>query len=429
MTLIETPKEHCTGVNSWNVKEFAKFAVRFAANSSGVTNAYKSEADGTPAAVILAKTSVSISMEDAFSPFNSADDLEQGFAAEAVQAKTAASPAQPKEPFRRCCIFHSVDPVDEFHLVSQTGDMLLTAKFLRREHRIEFYLPEEEKRLALQSESCMRRRGVPAFTTTHSEHNDNYVVTQTCCDHCVQRPRHLSCKFLGKAQQMAFIQHSRRKVGPHALLHYVDVRIPSLVADTESMVWCPVTLGRDLSDKFPAQGGTPRRTRSGQSLGDHVRRTRSGQSLGSYSSSQGCRDNGTKSQPLGSYSSSQGCRDDGTKSLPLGSYSSSHCCRDRSEEELQEGPETEELQEEPDALQLRTKMPVWDDTVDSLVLNFNDRTVQSSPMNFMLCTADQSQRVVMQHAKLSANTYCLDFRHPLSTAQAFAIALSSLKWD
>merc|ERR1711972_754474 len=59
-----------------------------------------------------------------------------------------------------------------------------------------------------------------------------------------------------------------------------------------------------------------------------------------------------------------------------------------------------------------TLKPVWDDELESLVLNFNDRRVQSSPMNFILCIdAGQSPHVILQHAKMCETTYSLDFRY------------------
>lgn len=267
--------------------------------------------------------------------------------------------------------------------------MLLTAKFFRRARRIEFYLQESkglqqlDDFLAPGSPSSPSKRPRPAFVMTHSENNDNWVLSETRCRHCMQRPQHLSCEALGKTQQVAFIQHSRRKVGK-ALVHFVDVRIPALVDDTESMVWCPVTLGRDLCERSPAQSidSTPRRRR----------------------------------QVFHSKSGSWG---DATPKMA-----------DRSRSDPGAGQPQEADEEEADPLRLCTKLPEWDEYLESLVLNFNNRTVQSCPMNFMLCAAtDTGQELIMQHAKLSKNTYCLDFKHPLSTVQGFAIALSALLWD
>merc|ERR1712079_853783 len=69
--------------------------------------------------------------------------------------------------------------------------------------------------------------------------------------------------------------------------------------------------------------------------------------------------------------------------------------------------------------------------VESLVLNFQKRdNICSSPRNFMLEDGcGQDSRVILQHGRNGQCTWCLDFRHPLSTVQAFAIAMSSLEWN
>jgi len=118
------------------------------------------------------------------------------------------------------------------------------------------------------------------------------------------------------------------------------------------MVWCPVVLGRDLADRSPSRGS--------------------------------CSTPGSRSRPIASGREGEGFL-----------IEEEHDCAD-----------------EP--LQVYTKMPLWDEELKSLVLNFKDRKVQSSVMNFMLCADDASEMLIFQHAKLSENTFCLDFRHPLS---------------
>merc|ERR1711865_814310 len=166
---------------------------------------------------------------------------------------------------------------------------------------------------------------------------------------------------------------------------------PALVAEDETMVWCPVTQGRDLADRSPAGDSTPSQRR----------------------------------RPTPSRSGSPKSSPKGANKLPLWE------------------------DEDPDPLRFITKLPVWDEHLRHLVLNFGDRTVQSSPMNFMLIDpeievddepcreresrydkgGDASKNMVMLHAKLSQNTYCLDFKNPLNTVQAFGIALTGLLWD
>jgi len=330
---------------------------------------------------------------EVLSNFELADDLERGVAAEAVLAKNAASPIRHKEDFRRYCIFHVVAPADEYHLLSETGDMILIAKSFRRKHHVEFYCPDEDSKTPADSS---RRR--PKFSMTYSENYDNWTLKQSSCEHCVQRPQHMSCEFIGKAQQVAFIQHSRRKIGK-ALVHYVAARLPALVNGTESMVWCPVTLGRDLCDRSsgdaPVLGGDPIPGVDPSPGKRHHLRTTSGGYRDPSFSSNGSGRAGSPSSPKGRFKLTQ---------------------------------QAEEVDEDP--VRVCTKVPEWNDYLESLVLDFKTRKVEACPMNFMLqAEADEGQQIIMQHAKLSLNTYCLDFRHPLSTVQAFAIALTALLWD
>jgi hypothetical protein len=109
--------------------------------------------------------------------------------------------------------------------------------------------------------------------------------------------------------------------------------------------------------------------------------------------------------------------------------------------------------EEPTHLQLR--LPTWDEELESLVHDFKSRHVDASPGNLLLARAPkastglgtlentdpadsadlspvrgkQLEDLLLQHAKMSDNTYCLDFAHPLSPVQAFAIAMVAHTWD
>jgi len=267
-------------------------------------------------------------------------------------------------------------------LLSETGDMLMTAKWLRRESRVDFFLAAEGTSGTPKSPASPSKKPKPAFSMTHSENNDNWVLKQMSCKHCIQRPKHLTCEALGKAQQIAFIQHARKKVGK-ALVHYVDTRIPALVDDLESMVWCPVTEGRDLCEKrSPAHNErTPEQRR------------RFGHTRTPSNNTPSNTPSGTPKEAI---------------RRPQG-----------------------DSEEDQDPLCFASKLPTWDESLKHLIMNFGDRTPKSSPMNFMIVNkaTEEDEQLVMLHAKLSANTYCLDFKHPLSTVQAFGIALTALPWD
>jgi len=76
---------------------------------------------------------------------------------------------------------------------------------------------------------------------------------------------------------------------------------------------------------------------------------------------------------------------------------------------------------------LITTRPVWNDEVESLVLDFKGRAALSSAKNFQL-VANQNAKPVCQYAKIGSSTFSLDFKYPMSTIQAFSIALTTLFW-
>jgi len=81
-----------------------------------------------------------------------------------------------------------------------------------------------------------------------------------------------------------------------------------------------------------------------------------------------------------------------------------------------------------DALRLVTRKPAWNDDVESLVLDFRGRHIQSSAKNFQLGLPQKPEHVVCQFGKLGPETFSLDFRCPLSVIQAFAVSLTTLFW-
>lgn len=77
---------------------------------------------------------------------------------------------------------------------------------------------------------------------------------------------------------------------------------------------------------------------------------------------------------------------------------------------------------------LATRKPVWNDEVESLVLDFKGRHIQSSARNFQLALRQKPEHVICQYGKIGPQTFGLDFRYPLSVIQAFGISLTTLFW-
>lgn len=232
----------------------------------------------------------------------------------------------------------------------------------------------------------------PDFVMTRADVTDDWSLIQTRCECCGRRPRRVTCAHLGKGQQIARILHTQKKVG-EASVHHLDARMPPLLSDSGSAIWCPAYLGYDLGGARPP--ASPRRTPSSKGM----------------------------LSPGGS---------------PRRTPSSRGPARDPAD----------------DLVCLKTKLPTWDKEVECLVLNFNNvKNLQTSARNFMLRgrkddsedarSVDQSPRaggqsptsskcdakMILQHAKVGARTFSLDFMHPLGVIQAFALALCSLDWE
>ncbi|ETW06773.1 hypothetical protein H310_02931 [Aphanomyces invadans] len=91
-------------------------------------------------------------------------------------------------------------------------------------------------------------------------------------------------------------------------------------------------------------------------------------------------------------------------------------------------------------VKLRNKRPKYDEKARGHVLNFNGRVTMSSVKNFQLqCDGDANADVVMQFGRVSCqppgpNEQCschkhmfnLDYKHPLSAVQAFAVCLATM---
>ena len=86
---------------------------------------------------------------------------------------------------------------------------------------------------------------------------------------------------------------------------------------------------------------------------------------------------------------------------------------------------------------LHSKLPVWNRQLGCLSLHFGRKRVRaSSSKNFLVYTTnalrdpkkrDDAEAAVFQLGKLAPKTFALDFRHPLSALQAFAVALAAFR--
>jgi len=76
-------------------------------------------------------------------------------------------------------------------------------------------------------------------------------------------------------------------------------------------------------------------------------------------------------------------------------------------------------------IELTSLRPKWNSKLGSLCMDFKGRIDAASAKNFQLCLDDE---VVLLYGKKSNGDFVLDFEHPLSPAQAFAIALTTMFW-
>lgn len=80
-------------------------------------------------------------------------------------------------------------------------------------------------------------------------------------------------------------------------------------------------------------------------------------------------------------------------------------------------------------LSLQNRPPWWNAELGAFVLNFGGRVSVASVKNFQLCdrSADQDH-IMLQFGRIQGrHSFTMDFQHPLSAVQAFAIAISSLQ--
>jgi tubby-related protein 1 len=93
-----------------------------------------------------------------------------------------------------------------------------------------------------------------------------------------------------------------------------------------------------------------------------------------------------------------------------------------------------ELDDQEDLLTFETKKPEWNEELQAWTLNFNGRVKMASKKNFLLVPNPKneamdeefgSQTICLRFGKVLKDRFSLDYRHPISPFQAFAIALTS----
>ena len=81
-------------------------------------------------------------------------------------------------------------------------------------------------------------------------------------------------------------------------------------------------------------------------------------------------------------------------------------------------------------LALQNRPPWWNAELGSFVLNFGGRVSVASVKNFQLCIrSDPDATIMLQFGRIHGgrHSFTMDYSHPLTTVQAFSIAVSSLQ--
>ena len=79
-------------------------------------------------------------------------------------------------------------------------------------------------------------------------------------------------------------------------------------------------------------------------------------------------------------------------------------------------------------LVLQNRPPWWNIELGSFVLNFGGRVSVASVKNFQLCDPNDQDYIMLQFGRIQGrHSFTMDFQHPLTAVQAFAIAISSLQ--
>jgi hypothetical protein len=79
-------------------------------------------------------------------------------------------------------------------------------------------------------------------------------------------------------------------------------------------------------------------------------------------------------------------------------------------------------------LALQNRPPWWNIELGAFVLNFGGRVSVASVKNFQLCDRSNQDHIMLQFGRIQGrHSFTMDFQHPLTAVQAFAIAISSLQ--
>jgi hypothetical protein len=80
-----------------------------------------------------------------------------------------------------------------------------------------------------------------------------------------------------------------------------------------------------------------------------------------------------------------------------------------------------------DVISFVNKPPVWIESLEAYCLDFGGRVAAASVKNFLLASPDDMDKTIMLFGRTAdRHVYSMDYAHPFSPLQAFAIALSSM---
>lgn len=102
--------------------------------------------------------------------------------------------------------------------------------------------------------------------------------------------------------------------------------------------------------------------------------------------------------------------------------------RDRENDDEEERLDAAENDADFGLLSMQNRAPWWNNELGSFVLNFGGRVSVASVKNFQLCCPDDQEKVILQFGKVNGrHSFTMDYQHPLTALQAFAISITSLQ--